>query len=202
MTVTSTLERPDRRTGPHLGGRTLGVIVTGSLTGVPAGIVAIVLDDLLAECTSDGTRMVVVEGGMSGADAGARRWAASYRHAAGHIQIAPDWRRYGGSAYRVANQLMLDVVRPALVLAFSQSIGTCYRARDLIARAHAAAVPYVVLGSQGVSGSGDGSPMRFLPDPPPRADGQQVLFDGFGTPSDAWRRRSAREACSLLRRGD
>lgn len=202
MIVTSTLERLDRRAGPHLGGRTSGVIVTGSLTGVPAGIVAIVLDDLLAECTSDGASMVVVEGGMSGADSGARRWAATHRGAVEHIQIAPDWRRYGDSAYRVANQLILDVARPALVLAFSQSIGTCYRARDLIARADAAAVPYVVLGSQGVSGSRDGSPMRFLPDPPPGADGQQVLFEGFGTPSDAWRRRAAREACSLLRRAD
>lgn len=196
VVVTSTLDRAPAGTGMSADEQRLGVVVTGSLTGVPAGIVGVFLDDLLADCSSDGIRMTIVEGGMPGADSGARRWASGHRHAVDHVQIAPDWRQYGGHAYRVANQLLLDAVRPALVLAFSQTIGSCYRARDLIARASAASVPFAILGS-----SADG-PMRFLPDPPPDSDAQRVLFEGFGLPSDAWRRRANRAAGTLFRGGD
>ena len=185
---------PARKRGPARS-RQFGVVVSGALTGVHAGLVHFYLDELLRSCLEDRETMVVLEGGRSGADRAAQLWVRAHHHEVGHVQIAPDWRSYGRSAECIANQMLLDAVAPVAVLVFCRSMRRSYRARDLVARAEAASISYLIIGGMPPEVA------RFMPDPAPGATRhrQGVLFGGYGTPSAAWRRRMDRAACSLFR---
>lgn len=76
----------------------------------------------------------VIEGGASGADAFARRWARDK-----NVPLASfpaEWRRHGKAAGPIRNSHMLTVGRPDLVLAFPGTNGTV----DMVRKSKAAGV--------------------------------------------------------------
>src|SRR5271167_2213334 len=77
-----------------------------------------VLDRLHAEEAFD----VVIEGGASGADRLARRWAGTNRV---HVEtFEADWLKYGRGAGPIRNALMLTIGKPDVVVAFPGGSGT------------------------------------------------------------------------------
>lgn len=78
--------------------------------------------------------LTVIEGGATGADRHARKWAYYNGHAIQTFQA--DWSKYGRAAGPIRNQQMLDEGKPDLVLAFPGGRGTA----DMTNRAKAAGV--------------------------------------------------------------
>lgn len=81
----------------------------------------------------------VIEGGASGADALAWRWARKHLgkgsdHA---MQFQARWDLHGRAAGPIRNQAMLDQGKPQVVIAFDGGRGTA----DMIRRAKRAGVP-------------------------------------------------------------
>lgn len=183
--------------------RRLGVIVSGASTGVRPQLVQFLLQSALEVCRQDHETLVVLETGRSGADRAAHEWVRRHHGEVEHVQIAPDWRRYGRAAEGIANQMLLDVMSPVCVLVFTTSLRSCYRARDLLARADAASVPYLITDGWPPISTLPAAIVRFVPDPLPAPNDvrQGELFSGFGAPSVAWLRRMDRAACSLFRDG-
>jgi hypothetical protein len=75
--------------------------------------------------------LTIIEGGQSGADRLARRWA--HEHKAGLITIEADWEGLGRKAGPIRNAEMLKL-KPDAVLAFPGGCGTA----DMVRRARAA----------------------------------------------------------------
>jgi predicted Rossmann-fold nucleotide-binding protein len=83
-------------------------------------------------------RLTVIQGGATGADELARRWAVI--QASTHLINEPaDWKKHGKAAGPIRNQRMLDEHRPDLVLAFPGGRGTA----DMVRRAKSAGVNVV-----------------------------------------------------------
>lgn len=78
---------------------------------------------------------LLIEGGASGADALARRWAEARGIPVQTFKA--DWARWGKAAGPTRNQRMLDEGKPDLVVAFPGDTGTA----DMIGRAQRAGVP-------------------------------------------------------------
>lgn len=78
----------------------------------------------------------IIQGGASGADRMAFRWAQKQPHVLAS-NVPADWQSHGRRAGPVRNQKMLDDYRPKLVVAFPGGRGTA----DMIRRAKAAGVP-------------------------------------------------------------
>lgn len=73
----------------------------------------------------------IVEGGATGADAAARRWA---QNAGVPCSTMPaDWKANGRAAGPIRNQKMLDLYEPDYVIAFPGGRGT----KDMVTRAKA-----------------------------------------------------------------
>lgn len=94
------------------------VLVCGGRDYEDEALVWRVLDDLLREKGP----LTVIEGGATGADRFARRWA-QFR-VQGHIREDADWRTYGRAAGMIRNRKMLQLWKPDLVIAFPGGKGT------------------------------------------------------------------------------
>lgn len=80
----------------------------------------------------------LIEGGATGADHWARKWAKC--HHGVEIETHPaDWQAHGRAAGPLRNQRMLDVGNPNLVIAFPGGRGTA----DMVRRAKRAGVKLV-----------------------------------------------------------
>jgi len=78
---------------------------------------------------------VVIQGGASGADELAAKWAAA--NGVNTITYAAEWDKHGRAAGPKRNQAMLEKEKPDGVVAFPGGSGTA----DMIRRAEAAGVP-------------------------------------------------------------
>jgi hypothetical protein len=108
----------------------LRVIVCGGRDYLDKEHVFMVLDGLRRA----NARMLVIEGGSSGADTWARLWCQGKPDVQCHT-VHPDWS-IGPAAGPLRNQKMLDVYKPGLVLAFPGGRGTA----DIVRRAVKAGV--------------------------------------------------------------
>lgn len=81
----------------------------------------------------------LIEGGASGADTLAYRWAKRNLDADHRHTYDADWDRHGKAAGAIRNQRMLDEGKPDLVLAFPGGRGTA----DMVRRAKRAGVKVV-----------------------------------------------------------
>lgn len=69
------------------------------------------------------TAIQIIEGGATGADKSARKWAEKYYPDL--LQTEPaDWTKYGRAAGPIRNKLMLDKYQPNVVIAFPGNDGT------------------------------------------------------------------------------
>ncbi len=106
------------------------VLVCGSRDSDDVSFVWRTLDDL------DEMRRIdmVIDGGASGVDRIARRWAV---HRDRRSEIFPaDWQRHGAAAGPIRNAAMLNHGKPDLVIAFPGGKGTA----DMVRKARAAGV--------------------------------------------------------------
>ena len=78
---------------------------------------------------------VIIEGGASGADALARRYAV--KRGVQLLTFEADWRKHGRAAGPIRNGLMLVAGKPDLVLAFPGGKGT----ENMVSQAENAGVP-------------------------------------------------------------
>jgi hypothetical protein len=86
----------------------------------------------------------LIQGEASGADALAACWATMRRiHIAG---FPAEWSRHGRNAGPIRNQLMLDVGKPNLVIAFPGGLGTA----NMVSKAKLAGVKTISVG--GING--------------------------------------------------
>lgn len=72
---------------------------------------------------------MIIHGGAKGADAFASQWCRS--HCIPELRVDADWVRHGKSAGPKRNWLMLELVRPDVVVAFPGGNGTA----DMVKRA-------------------------------------------------------------------
>lgn len=93
------------------------------------------LSDAVAEFVSQGEQALIIEGGARGADKLARQWAE--KNGVERHTFYANWDRDGKAAGPIRNQRMLEVGKPALVIAFPGGRGT----EDMICRAENAGVP-------------------------------------------------------------
>jgi hypothetical protein len=83
---------------------------------------------------------MVIQGGASGADAGAAEWA---KRSDVELRTFPaNWRKYGKRAGPLRNQRMIDEGKPEAVIAFAGGRGTA----DMIERAQAAGIRVIKIG--------------------------------------------------------
>jgi len=97
------------------------------------------LDRLLTSVDERGLRMVLIEGGATGADRIARLW--TWDHNVQCITERADWTTHGDAAGPIRNQLMLDRHQPDLCLAAPGGPGTS----DMVERCRKAGVPVIFL---------------------------------------------------------
>lgn len=83
---------------------------------------------------------VLINGAAKGADRHALRWALPRRLLINSYK--PDWKTLGKAAGPIRNQMMVEVGKPDLVVAFPGGRGTA----DMISRAKAAGVSVVEAG--------------------------------------------------------
>lgn len=91
----------------------------------------------LAELRRRHGKLIVIQGGATGADWCARRWCFLLNGPVHMINEPADWKAHGKAAGPIRNQLMLDEHKPDLVLAFPGGNGTA----DMIRRAEKAGIP-------------------------------------------------------------
>lgn len=89
-----------------------------------------------ARLAGTGRELVVIEGGASGADAFAHRWA--HRNGVKLETYPADWEAHGKAAGPIRNAHMLSTM-PDVVLAFPGGRGTA----DMVRRARLAGIPVV-----------------------------------------------------------
>jgi hypothetical protein len=95
------------------------------------------LDCALMQCEERDLRLLIVEGGATGADALARAWA-NYQD--GSVDLATeraDWRLNGKAAGPRRNQLMIDKYNPDFYISVPGGRGTA----DMTRRCQEAAIP-------------------------------------------------------------
>lgn len=108
----------------------LRVLVCGGRAFNDKGAVFAALDAIHKD-TPIGT---VITGGVSGADALARKWGC--KNARLISTFHPDWEKLGKAAWPARNQQMIDVGKPNLVVAFPGGAD----AADCVRRARAAGI--------------------------------------------------------------
>jgi hypothetical protein len=79
--------------------------------------------------------LTIIEGDATGADWLARAWCRERFH--GCVEVAANWQRDKNAAGPIRNQLMLDMGKPDMGLAFPGGPGTA----DMVRRLRAAGVP-------------------------------------------------------------
>lgn len=97
-----------------------------------------VFKELIFLRTSPG-KLIIIEGGASGADALAADFAKRYW--VEHIQFKADWGKHGKAAGPIRNQQMIEEGKPDLVLAFPGGIGTA----NMIKQSKAAGIKVIVI---------------------------------------------------------
>lgn len=107
------------------------VLVTGGRDYCGEGTLRYELDEINR---SRGISLLI-EGGASGADEIAGKWAAD--RGVPFVVIVADWKRHGLKAGPIRNQRMIDEERPDLVLAAPGGRGTA----DMVRRARSAGIP-------------------------------------------------------------
>jgi hypothetical protein len=179
------------------GHRRLRILVTGGLSGWEyEAKVAWVLDMYLSVCRKARDRIVVIEGGLSGIDRLAREWATEHSPEVDHDQVSPRWMEPGGNA-PAAVEALFTTHRPDVVLAFHENLRSSQRTRAVLRCAREQGVPqdlYVTALCQWQVG---GIPFRIIDAPPDRSS-QMTLFDGWGSPSKGWQRRTDEKVCTLF----
>lgn len=88
-------------------------------------------------CKVNPTPSLIIEGGATGADELARKWAM--RRSIAVETYNAQWGQHGRAAGPIRNQQMLDEGKPDLVVAFPGGTGTA----DMVRRAKAAGVPII-----------------------------------------------------------
>ena len=86
-----------------------------------------------------GARIVLINGGATGADALAVKWASTCPYIDTVETYLAQWHLYGRMAGPIRNQQMLSHGRPDTVIAFPGGRGTA----DMVWRANAAHIPVV-----------------------------------------------------------
>lgn len=94
------------------------ILVTGGRKFGPGNHVCVVLDALSAQYPN----MCVVQGGASGADSHARRWARARGKPC--ITMDAQWDRLGPKAGSLRNQWILDCISINFCVAFPGGAGT------------------------------------------------------------------------------
>ena len=100
------------------------------------------LDDVLNEAHRRSLQLVIVNGGATGADAVARRWARQVieaGYAVTLVTVEAEWARLGRAAGPIRNQRMLDENEVDLCLAAPGGIGT----NDMTRRCIATGIPVI-----------------------------------------------------------
>ena len=87
-----------------------------------------VANELKALSDQYGERLVVIEGGSTGADQWAKDWALTNPPTV-LIHVPADWKQHGPSAGPLRNLKMLALYKPDLVLAFPGGKGTAHMVR-------------------------------------------------------------------------
>lgn len=90
---------------------------------------------------ADHSFTLLIQGGSTGADDAAARWASIGGTPIRTFRAA--WRKHGNAAGPIRNQRMLDEGKPDLVIAFPGGRGTA----DMVRRARAAGVEVVEVSS-------------------------------------------------------
>lgn len=80
------------------------------------------LKDYLLERFDNETIDLIIQGGASGADHGAKTWAKSEDIKC--IEFKADWKKHGKAAGPIRNRRMLEVGKPDVVCAFEGGRGT------------------------------------------------------------------------------
>ena len=108
------------------------VIVCGGRDYSDTDKLSEVLNEVLLTCDDE---LVIIQGGASGADRLAERWAQARGLTVRTYRAL--WGQYGKRAGPIRNQRMVDEGRPDLVVSFPGGRGTA----DMVRRAHAAGLP-------------------------------------------------------------
>lgn len=98
------------------------------------------LDRTLNEIHEKTPISCIIEGGATGADALAFRWASTGNRVGTELYAA-EWSTHGRKAGPIRNQRMLDEGKPDLVVAFPGGKGTA----DMVAKARRAGVRVMVV---------------------------------------------------------
>jgi hypothetical protein len=97
------------------------------------------LKDNLYEIFSSEKIDVIIQGGASGADNGAKNWAKSEDIKC--IEFKADWKKHGKAAGPIRNRRMLEVGKPDVVCAFEGCRGTA----NMMKQAYEYGVPVITM---------------------------------------------------------
>jgi YspA, cpYpsA-related SLOG family len=116
---------------------TLTIVVFGGRNFNDENLLFEALDTALMQCELRELRLLIVEGGATGADAVARAWAG---YQDGSVDLATEraeWRLHGRAAGPRRNQLMIDKYNPDFYISAPGGKGTA----DMTRRCAAAGIP-------------------------------------------------------------
>lgn len=111
------------------------VLVCGGRDFNDYGRVMEVLDHIHVESRID----KIIEGGASGADTLAWKWAKNRIGKINVLSFSAEWDKYGKSAGPMRNQRMIDEGKPDIVVAFPGGKGT----QDMVRRAERAGIKVI-----------------------------------------------------------
>ena len=115
----------------------LCIVVFGGRNFQEENVLFEALDTALMQCEERELRLLIVEGGASGADALARAWANYQDGAVDLATERADWRSNGRAAGPRRNQLMIDKYQPDYFISVPGGKGTA----DMARRCEAAGIP-------------------------------------------------------------
>jgi len=98
----------------------------------------------------------VIEGGATGADSYASRWADqkildARPYMVEHLRFNADWNKYGKSAGPIRNQQMLEEGKPDFVIGFSDDIKNSRGTKHMLTIAKKAGIKTILIGNFNVS---------------------------------------------------
>ena len=118
----------------------LTIVVFGGRNFDDENLLFEALDLALMQCELRELRLLIVEGGATGADAIARAWAEHQEagdRAVDLVTVRAEWRLYRRSAGPRRNQLMIDKYQPDYFISVPGGPGTA----DMARRCEAAGIP-------------------------------------------------------------
>jgi len=114
------------------------VVVTGDRDYNDYRAVATTLSGWLFLARERGEKLVVIDGGATGADHFARSWASINDEYAEHVEsvtVEADWSRLGKRAGPARNTRMLKEHKPDVVLAFHDDLEVSKGTKDCVHKA-------------------------------------------------------------------